>query len=116
MEKMEREARERAKRTASVSVFLERQGMKWDGHRGARWEISLRRTCGAHCVGPSSPKSQGPALCSVDNKGTSQAFQKKNDEIRSVYQAKRSRSHMWGGWQLGVTCLGRPVPETATRV
>ena len=113
---MESEARERAKRTESVSVFLEWQGMKWDGHRGAQREISLRRTCGAHCVGPSSSKSQGPALCSVGNKGTSQAFQKKNDVIRSVYQAKHSRSHMWGGWQPGVTCLRRPVPEIATRV
>lgn len=99
-----------------MSVVLEQPGMKWDGHRGAQWEISLRRTHGAHCVGPSSSESQGPALCSAGNKGTAQAFQKKSDVIRSVYQAKHSRSHMWGGWQPAVTCLRRPVPEIATRV
>ena len=55
---------ETAKRRESVNVFLEWQGIKWDGHRGARREINLSRVWGVNCEGLSSSKPRaGPLFC-----------------------------------------------------
>lgn len=57
MERDGRESKENIK-----CVYLERQGIKWDGHRGATWEISVRRAFGADRVGLLSSKPRAGTL------------------------------------------------------